>query len=222
MSAPSNPEAQFVPALGKRWLTGIYDPVLALTMREKTFRAALVGRVAALGAPKAVLDLGCGTGSTTVLLAEIFPDAVVSAIDGDEDVLARAREKARRLGVAIKFTKALAGDLPLASKSQDAVVSSLLFHHLTEDAKQAALAEALRVLKPGGSLHIADWGAAQDPLMRAAFLGVQLLDGFETTRLHAAGGLPSLLEASAFSEVHVWRQLRTMFGTLDLIEARCA
>ena len=45
-------------------------------------------------------------------------------------------------------------------------------------AKRAALGEAHRVLAPAGSLHVADWGRAHDPLLRTAFFVLQLIDGF--------------------------------------------
>ena len=71
-----------------------------------------------------------------------------------------------------------------------------------------------RVLRPGGELHIADWGKPHDPLMRVAFLGVQLLDGFATTRDHVAGRLPQLVSESGFDEVSELGRWRTFYGSL--------
>ncbi|MHB1242982.1 MAG: class I SAM-dependent methyltransferase, partial [Gaiellaceae bacterium] len=97
---------------------------------------------------------------------------------------------------------------------------SLLFHHLTLDGKRATLAEARRVLRPGGELHIADWGRPHDPLMRAAFLPVQLLDGFATTADNVRGALPALVAAAGFDPVRETRRRRTAFGTLTFLRAQ--
>jgi ubiquinone/menaquinone biosynthesis C-methylase UbiE len=94
-----------------------------------------------------------------------------------------------------------------------------MFHHLEPSAKRAALAEAQRVLVPGGRLLICDVGRASDPLMRAAFFAVQLLDGFPNTRAHARGELPEIVSQAGFSAVAVFGRYRTGAGTLDLIEA---
>jgi ubiquinone/menaquinone biosynthesis C-methylase UbiE len=94
-----------------------------------------------------------------------------------------------------------------------------MFHHLVPSTKRAALAEARRVLVPGGRLLICDIGRASDPLMRAAFFAVQLLDGFPNTRAHARGELPEIVSQSGFSAVTVFARYRTGGGTLDLIEA---
>jgi hypothetical protein len=53
----------------------------------------------------------------------------------------------------------------------------------------------------GGQLHIADWGRAPDPLMRAAFFALQLVDGFAGTRDHVAGRLPKLIAATRLTDV---------------------
>lgn len=89
---------------------------------------------------------------------------------------------------------------------------------LSLDAKRRALTEARRVLRPAGRLLIADWGRAHDPVMRIAFTAVQLLDGFQTTRPHASGELPGLIEAAGFA-VRPLDRVRTMWGTLDLLAA---
>jgi hypothetical protein len=94
-----------------------------------------------------------------------------------------------------------------------------MLHHLQPTAKRLALGECLRVLRAGGSLHIADWGPARDPLMRLAFLGIQLLDGFECTREHASGALPGLITDAGFAEVRVRDRLRTCWGSLELLSA---
>ena len=75
------------------------------------------------------------------------------------------------------------------------------------------------LLKPGGELHIADWGKAQNRLMRLAFLGVQLLDGFDSTADNVRGRLVPLLEEAGFSAVEETHHEMTVFGTLSLYRA---
>jgi SAM-dependent methyltransferase len=77
----------------------------------------------------------------------------------------------------------LATALPFADASFDRVTTSLVLHHLTSDDKARALREMHRVLRPGGELHVADWGTPHGPVMRAAFLGVELLDSCSTAAL---------------------------------------
>ena len=201
----------YVRAAGHFSPTALYDPALALTMREGAWRPQLVERIGTGD----VVDVGCGTGTLAIALAQA--GARVIGVDGDEDVLRRARAKAD--GVEIDWRRGLADAVPLPDASADAVVCSLVLHHLQPDAKAAALAECRRVLRPGGALHIADWGKPADPLQRAAFFGLQLLDGVANTADHAAGRLPALIAAAGFSDVHRWRRLRTVWGTLELLEA---
>jgi ubiquinone/menaquinone biosynthesis C-methylase UbiE len=167
-----------------------------------------------------MLDVGCGTGTVAIALAAARPDAQVVGIDGDPEALGIARAK---LGsTAITWSEGLATALPEPDASADAIVMSLLLHHLSPTAKHTALVEAARVLKPGGSLHVADWGRPHDPLMRAAFFVLQLVDGFATTRDHAKGALPSTIAAAGFVVAPPHTRLRTVAGSLELLTASAA
>src|SRR5205823_11117127 len=103
-------------------------------------------------------------------------------------------------GFDIEFREALADDLPFEDGSFDRVVSSLVFHHLPREVKERSAAEIARVLRPGGELHVADWGPG-DPLMRLAFFTTQLLDGFERTEDNIKGRLPGIFEAAGLHDV---------------------
>ena len=59
-------DRSYVPALGFDWLTRFYDPLLALTLREKTLKDRLIAQ-AAIAPGHAVLDVGCGTGTLAIL-----------------------------------------------------------------------------------------------------------------------------------------------------------
>ena len=212
-------EQRYVPAAGRASLTALYDPLMALTMRERAFRPALIAAVLADPLPDVVLDMGCGTGTFTVQLAEADPMVQVLGIDGDEAALALARQKASRFGESVRFSKSLADALPVEDASVDVVVASLLLHHLAPTSKLKALRDARRVLIPGGRLVIADWGRPQDPLTRAGFFMLRLRDGFENTADHAAGRLPSLVARAGFANVRVGQRWRTMWGSLEIIVA---
>jgi ubiquinone/menaquinone biosynthesis C-methylase UbiE len=110
---PAPTDERYVPATGRAWLTALYDPLMALTMRERTFRPALIAAVLADPLPGVVLDVGCGTGTFTFQLAEADPMVQVLGVDGDEAVLALAGQKASRFGERVRFSKSLAGSLPI-------------------------------------------------------------------------------------------------------------
>lgn len=206
---------RYIPALGHAWLTGLYDPVLRATMREATFKSRLVEQ-ADLRPGHRILDIGCGTGTLTIAIKRSQPGAEVIGLDGDPEVLRRAAAKIAAAGVTIALDQGLSNQLPYADASFDRVLTSLLLHHLSAENKRRTLAEIRRVLRPGGQVHIADWGEAHDMVMRGAFFLIQLLDGFATTTDNVKGKIPQFLRDAGLAEVRETSRLRTVFGTLSL------
>jgi SAM-dependent methyltransferase len=167
-----------------------------------------------------VLDLGCGTGTLALLVKERQPAADVVGLDADPEMLEQARSKAEQTGAELRLDEGLSTELPYPDASFDLVLSTLFFHHLDREAKRRTAGEIARVLGPGGELHVADWGPPSDPVMAVAFLGVRLLDGFETTRENAAGALPAIFEQAGLDDAAQTDRLRTVFGTLALYRAK--
>lgn len=209
----------YLPALRYHWLTTFYDPLLRWTLRESAFKRHLA-KQARVEKGHRVLDLGCGTGTLAILIKSHHPAAEVLGLDADPKVLAVARAKAVRARLDVRFDQGMAFELPYPDASFDRVISSLLFHHLTRENKKQTLREVFRVLRLGGELHVADWGKAQNSLMRMAFLLVQVLDGFETTVDNVAGLLPEFFRAAGFKDIQESGQYMTVVGTLSLYSAR--
>lgn len=210
--------AGYVKAARFDWLTPVYDLLVVTLARERQWKRQLVRQVA-LEPGMRVLDLGCGTGTLAIAIARAEPEATVVGLDGDAQVLARARRKAAAAQVEVEFVEGLAQDAPLPPGSFDAIVSSLLFHHLLPRDKEAVLEKARKLLRPGGRIHLADWGRPQDPLMRLLSVSVRILDGSASTRDSLAGALPLLVEGAGFSEVTETGAWRTPVGTLRIVSA---
>jgi len=86
----SNAHDKYIPALGLQRLTPLNDPVQRWLMREMTFKTRLM-KQARFQAGQRVLDLGCGTGTLSVLVKRTHPDAEVVGLDVDPQALAIVR-----------------------------------------------------------------------------------------------------------------------------------
>jgi len=209
-------DEQYIPALGVDWLTPLYDPLLRWVMREEYFKRRLIDQ--ALVAPgHRVLDLGCGTGTLTIMLKQAHPEATIIGLDGDPKVLEIGRTKARQAGVDITLDEGMADQLPYPDQSFDRVLSSLVLHHLTADNKRRTLQEVVRVLRPGGGLYVVDFGKPHTSWGR---LLAPVIGRLEQASDNVAGRLPEMFRQAGLVQVDESIRFATVFGTLSLLPGR--
>lgn len=207
----------FIPALGRDFLTPLYD-VFARLVGEYRFKRDLVAQ-AAIRDGHDVLDLGCGTATLVLLVHEVCPGARIQGIDIDPRILEIAQRKITAAGATIQLHQGSATDPPLPDASFDRVLTTLMLHHLSTEQKRQALAAAHRLLRPGGELHIADWGRPHNALMRLASLSFQYVDGGETTAANLRGEIPDMVRAAGFTAVAETERRMTPFGTLAFVRS---
>ncbi len=130
--------------------------------RERVFREKVL-RLARLEPGESVLDVGCGTGTLAIAAKRhVGPTGTVYGIDASPEMIARAGKKARKAGVEVVFKNGLAEALPFPDAQFDAVLTTVMLHHLPRNARQQCACEMRRVLKPGGRVLAVDFGGAQE------------------------------------------------------------
>ncbi|QIZ38552.1 class I SAM-dependent methyltransferase [Saccharopolyspora sp. ASAGF58] len=164
-------------------------------------------------APQRILDIGSGPGVAACELAAVFPQAEITAVDGTPQLLARAGERAERLGVRLRtqvaeFPAGLADLVPA-----DLVWSGQVVHHVGD--QQDVLNRLAGLLEPGGVLAIVEGGLPARWLPRDLGFGrpglqfrldAAMADRFDQMRADLPGSItvaedwPGMLRAAGLTE----------------------
>jgi ArsR family transcriptional regulator len=160
-----------------------------------------------------LLDVGTGTGRMIELLGPTALQAI--GIDKSSEMLRLARVKLEAAGITSSLRQADMYALPLGDGSADSIVIHQVLHYAQNPA--AALAEAARVLRPGGRLLVVDFAAheREDLRTRDAHLRLGFSDEAMAGWFRAAGIEPDMTEHLPGGELTVtlWRGVKA--GALD-------
>ena len=209
----TNTNEEYIPALSYRFLTPFYDFIQKYIVRDVRYKTLLIEQ-AKLEAGQQVLDLGCGTGTLAIMAKQAQPSAEVFGLDADPDMLKVATYKSGQRNAPVKFDVGFTNQLPYPDASFDRILSSIMIHHLKTPDKIITAQEVFRVLKPGGQLHIIDFGKPYT--LYGKILG-QFLHKFEEANDNIEGKLPGIFGAPGLkTEVvgHFW----TFFGDLAFLK----
>lgn len=203
----------YLPGMGRDWLLPLYDPFTRLIGVQSAHRK--LTKQADLERAQRVLEIGCGTGNLALLVKRTRPQLEVVGLDPDPKALARAGRKARRARLELELDHGFADELPYPDATFDRVLSSLMFHHLDEDLRVPSLREVLRVLRPGGSLHLMDFGGDSHHLhglTRFARRSPALRDNWDDR-------IPTLMRQAGFTESTETGHLTKHIGRLTYYRA---
>ncbi|MBD2774139.1 class I SAM-dependent methyltransferase [Iningainema tapete] len=180
-----------------------YDPITqyVLPPNETLVRQALIDAVKVQS--RRILDLGCGTGSTTLMLKQAFPTAQVIGLDLSPYMLVRAEHKAQSANLDIHWRHGNAEKTGFPDTYFDLVTASLLFHETPVAVSEAILRESFRLLVPGGQVLILDGN--QKTLRQLDWLNNVFEEPY--IREYSAGSLDAWMGAAGFAAVQtqdVW------------------
>lgn len=142
-----------------RW-AGLYDLGTSLFSGRISALHRRIVALAAVAPGERVLDVGCGPGRLAIHAGgAVGPTGESHGIDPAPEMVQLARRKAARAGIPVRFEVGVIEALPYPENHFDAVLSSLMLHHLPDDLKHRGLAEVRRVLRPAGRFVAVDFGA---------------------------------------------------------------
>jgi len=185
--------------------SGLYSEAQEALVPESAVLASLgcgnPTALAELREGETVLDLGSGGGIDVLLSARrVGPTGKAYGLDMTDDMLALARENQRKAGVSnVEFLKGEIENIPLPDRTVDVIISNCVIN-LSAD-KRKVLAEAFRVLKPGGRFAVSDVvvsGAVPAEVRRSMELWIGCVAGaLEVDEFKA------LLRDAGFSDVEI-------------------
>jgi ubiquinone/menaquinone biosynthesis C-methylase UbiE len=187
---------KYLPSAGRDVFLPFYDLIAKLLGADQA-RQTLLDQ-APLQPGDRALDIGCGTGTFAVALKQRYPCVELVGIDPDERALARAKRKAERAGVEIRFQRGFADSLEYPAATFDVVFSSFMFHHLEGNNREKTLREVCRVLKPRGAFYLLDFEVSHPGSHHELF---SLFHSSERLRDNSERQILTLMSRASFSEV---------------------
>ena len=146
-----------------------------------------------------LIDIACGPGVVTAALAPHAASMV--AFDATEEMLAKARARCAKAGVSnVAFKSGDAEHLPFADGEFDGAVTRAALHHFAEP--QRAFNEMFRVLRPGGTVVIADVISSEDAEESRLHNAIERLRDPSHVRMLAASELDAGLSQAGFRGLH--------------------
>jgi ubiquinone/menaquinone biosynthesis C-methylase UbiE len=120
-------------------------------------RAQVAGLPEPQGGVRRVLDTGCAIGQATTAMKERWPQAEVWGIDIGAPMVRYAHRRAIELGIEVHFAQRLAEDTKFPDGYFDIVVATIMYHEVPLERQEACVAEARRILRPGGIYIVEDF-----------------------------------------------------------------
>ena len=115
------------------------------------------------GRVKRILDMGCGIGQLTVALKEQYPDAEVWGVEVGAPMIRYGHMRAVDEGIDVNFTQRLAENTRFPENHFDIVTSYIMHHEMPAQSSRDVMAEAFRVLRPGGVYFPIDFFTGNRP-----------------------------------------------------------
>lgn len=200
----------------ERRLDAFYDAALGLLAREGRWRSALADQIA----PEphdVILDIGCGAGALSLMLARMQPGADVIGFDPRGGFIAQARARAAEAGLPVSYVESDARDVALhvGARTPTKIVLTLTGARTAAE-KLARMQSARQIIDPAGALHVVDYGTQRTPLMRRLFAASRGAAGNPDADVRA------LIRAASFVAVEETATWQTPSGAISLYRARAS
>lgn len=181
-----------IPIKAGALLYDLYTPTEKSRYRKKIISYA------DLKSGERVLEVGCGTGTLSLLAKRRVDDGEVIGLDLSPKMVKQAEKKSEKYKLDIKFIEGSIDHLPFPENYFDVVLSSWMFHHLPIKIKREGLKEIHRVLKNGGRFLFFDFSKPKNVL---GYMIAPLFIWTDFLRVHIFGDITSYFKESGFHDI---------------------
>ena len=204
-----------------RLLKSLYNRFFVSMVRDDTWQEPLVVSLAPQISNR-ILDIGPGSALTAVALALRFPQASFTGADPDPKAVEKARQRIARHQIGnIDIIEARRnGRLPFDAGSFDKVVCVLTLHDRLPDEKVGIVKEMIRVLRRGGTLHIADYDKPETAGEAAVLKLARYISGAAAVEPHIDGSWLNFLARAGLFGIRRQSSHSVRVGRILVVKAR--